>query len=51
MSSNESIIETVLLPSKVRGATVGINEVFLSVTVGINEVFMSVTADIGKGFG
>ena len=37
--------------SKVRGATVGINEVFLSVTVGINEVFMSVTADIGKGFG
>jgi hypothetical protein len=40
LSSYESIIETELLPTKVR-----------EITVGINEVFMSVTADIGKGVG
>jgi hypothetical protein len=40
LSSKESIIETELLPNKVRG-----------VTVGIKEDFMSVTADIEKEYG
>ena len=40
LSSNESIIVTVLLPTKLGG-----------VSVCINEDFMSVTEDIGKGDG
>ena len=40
LSSKGSIIETELLPNKVRG-----------VTIGIKEVYKSVTADIEKEYG